>query len=288
MTDRDTTTQTTGAPRVRMPGVASTAIHNLLTSPGIEANVLRISEHGVWLRADGQVLVIAIGGDARFPSGIHLPKGTSPSVFGRISEQSSALIGNGRIMIDGLSVTVSRWWDPRPVLPAFEASELAERIRGLPWELPDIDTTGLRDSLAAQSAGGILHTARSLLGKGLGVTPEGDDVLIGALAATRLLAEAAKRERVVALIAGVSMPIADLAAARTNPISAALIRMALRGQIVEPAGDLLQALTGRGDVAASHLSLIRLGHTSGPALAVGIVVGAAGFVRQELSRQRVT
>lgn len=284
MTDRETTTHPPAAARTRVPGVASTAIHGLLTSPGIAASVLRISDHGVWLKTDDEVLVVAIGEDARFPSGIHLPDGTPPEILHRITEDSSVLVGNGRVMIDGLSVTVSRWWDPRPVLPPFETHELAARIEDLPWELPDIDTTGLRDALAAQSAGGILHTARWLLGKGLGVTPEGDDLLIGALAATRLLAEAAKRERVVALIAGVSMPLADLAAVRTNPLSAALIRMALRGQIVEPAGDLLQALAGRGDIAASHLALIRLGHTSGPALAAGVVVGAAGLVRQEVRR----
>jgi hypothetical protein len=262
--------------------VASTAIHGLLNSAGIEAGVLRISEQGIWLETENQVLVVAIGEEARLPSGIHLPKETSPEVFDRVTEQSSATIGNGRVMLEGLSVTVSRWWDPRPVLPPFDPAELVERLAGLPSELADIDTTSLRDSLAAHSAGGILHSARSLLGKGLGVTPEGDDLLVGALAATRLLAEASRRERVVALVAGVSVPLARLAAARTNPLSAALIRMALRGQIVEPAGDFVRALAGRGDVAASHLSLIRLGHTSGPALASGIVLGATGFISREV------
>jgi len=264
-----------------MAGVASTAIHSLLTSSAVDARVLHISDHGVWLTAADHVFVIAVGDDARFPGGIHLPSGTSPDVFARITPKSIARIGDGRIMIERLSITVSQWWDPRPVLHPFEPSELAERIADLPSELPDIDTASLRDALAARSAGGILHTARSLLGKGLGVTPEGDDVLIGAMAATRLLAEALRNERVVGLIAGVSAPLADLAEVRTNALSASLLRMALRGQMVQPGGDLLQALTGHGDIAASHLSLIRLGHTSGPALAAGVVVGAAGLIAQE-------
>ena len=100
------------------------------------------------------------------------------------------------------------------------------------------------------------------------------------MAATRLLAEALGWERVISMVAGISIPMAELAAARTTTFSAALIQSALRGHVAEPAGALLRALSGRGDVAGSHLSLIRVGHTSGPALAAGIVLGAQSLVRK--------
>jgi hypothetical protein len=236
--------------------------------------VIHVSGEAVWLRTARHVLVVTIGEEARLPNGVHLPGDTPPEILNSVAEDSRALIGNRRVMIDELSVSVDRWWDPRPVLPHVDMPELASRSANLPSELPDLDTTRLHDAFALRSAGGILHTARSLLGKGLGATPEGDDLLIGAVAATRLLAEAAGQERIVALIAGVSMPLAKLAEVRTNELSAALIRMALRGQIAEPAGDLIKALAGGDDVVACHLNLIRRGQNSGPALAAGIVLGA--------------
>ncbi|MGA9596452.1 MAG: DUF2877 domain-containing protein [Acidimicrobiia bacterium] len=277
-------TGTSTTTHVRVSGVASLAVHSLLTGAGTEGTVVRTSGEAVWLRIGDQVLVVAIGDEARLPNGIHLPGNTAPDVLSQATEDATALIGRGRLVINGLSVTVNRWWDPRPVLPRCDMTDLAARSDDLPWELPDIDTRRLRESLALRSAGGILHTSRTLLGKGLGETPEGDDLLIGAMASTRLLAEAAGQERIVALVAGLSMPLVKLAEARTNMLSTALIRLALRGQIAEPAGDLIRALAGKGDVASSHLHLIRLGRTSGPALAAGVVLGAQALVTHAQKR----
>lgn len=187
-------------------------------------------------------------------------------------------IGHGTITVDGISVAAARWWDPRPALARVSPAELTARLDGLPSDVPGIDTPSLRRALEARSAGGILHTARSLLGGGPGLTPEGDDVLLGTLVATRLLGEAARIDGTGALISGISAPLVELARARTTAFSAALLEMAMRGQVVESAGALLRALTGRGKIAAAHLDLIRLGHTSGPAIAAGIVLGARALI----------
>lgn len=80
------------------------------------------------------------------------------------------------------------------------------------------------------------------------------------------------------MLDAVANPLAELAEARTTAFSAALIQYALRGQVAAPAGSLLRAFAGRGDVAPSHRVLMRVGHSSGPALAAGLVLGAQSLI----------
>lgn len=254
--------------------MASTALHSVMRGPGTEAEVLGSSSHAVWLRSGDEVVVVSAGDATRLPNGIQIAAVSTEQPFAGVEPGSAASIGSGRVMFDKLVVEAARWWNPRPALSPIRTEDLREAHRDLPRDVPGIESAPLRIGLEARSAGGILHAARNLLGRGPGLTPEGDDYLAGALAATRLLGEALRSERSLALIAGVSAPLAELAQARTTTFSAALIRCALRGQVAEPAGALLRALAGRGDVAGSHLALIRVGHTSGPALAAGIALGA--------------
>jgi hypothetical protein len=263
----------------RVPGVASTAIYGLVKAAGTEATVLGTSAHAVWLLVGDRVLVVSTSDSTRLPNGVQIAAGSSSDLFAMVHHGATVDIGHGRIMLEGLAVTITRWWDPRPTLPATTPSTLAAAIAGLPSHVPDIDPTPLRSALVGNSAGGILHSARLLLGKGPGLTPEGDDYLAGAMAGTRLLAEALRRERTTALIAGVSVPLAKLADARTTSFSASLIHSALRGQVAEPAGALLRALAGRGDIESSHQSLLRVGHSSGPALAAGLILAAQALIQ---------
>jgi Protein of unknown function (DUF2877) len=278
VTNLETTGITPSPTPTRVPGVASTALFGLVTGSGIEATVLGTSSHAVWLLAEDRVIVISTSDATRLPNGVHLAAGSREELFRMVHHGGPVDVGHGRIMLEGLAVEVTRWWDPRPALAPITAEQLARTTVGLPDDVPDIDAGPLRRALEVRSAGGILHASRALLGKGPGLTPEGDDFLAGALAATRLLAEALGNERTISMVAGISTPLAQLAEARTTTFSAALIQSALRGQVAEPAGSLLRALSGRGDVAGSHLSLIRVGHTSGPALAAGIVLGARALI----------
>jgi hypothetical protein len=233
----------------------------------------------VWLSVGDDIVVVSAGEGPRLPNSIHLAAKPGKEALDRLDERTEVLIGNGRVTMGTVSVTVGRWWDPRPSLSSVSLLELAANLRDLPSDLPEIDTSSLRRALAVRSEGGLLHSSRALLGRGPGLTPEGDDVLTGAVAATRLLGEAARQEHAVGFIGTISEPLARLAASRTTAFSAALLRMALRGQVVESAGNLLRALAGRGNVAASHIELTRLGHTSGPALAAGIVLGAQSLIQ---------
>ena len=264
---------------IRVPGVASTAIYGLVSAEGTEATVLGTSSHAVWLLVGDRVIVVTTGDTPRLPNGVQIAAGSSSELFRMVHHGATIEVGHGRIMLEGLAITVSRWWDPRPMLPAMTSVGLERAIDGLPAQVPDIDCAPLRSALVAGSAGGILHSARQLLGKGPGLTPEGDDYLAGALSATRLFAEALGRDRTTAMVAGVSVPLAKLADARTTTFSASLIHSALRGQVTEPAGALLRAIAGRGNIASSHESLVKLGHSSGPALAAGMVLAAQALIQ---------
>jgi hypothetical protein len=173
-------------------------------------------------------------------------------------------------------------------LPAALAEELA-RI-GLPTAVDPGGAAGLRRLLRGvrerdpvPAAAG----ARELLGRGPGLTPEGDDLLAavaGTLAvlgpatgldgedlATFLAAVAPASGVEAASLAGAPAPPAG----RTTALSATLLALAAAGRLAEPAGRLLD-LGPQGEAArpAALARLQRLGHGSGRAYAAGIAVTA--------------
>jgi hypothetical protein len=136
--------------------------------------------------------------------------------------------------------------------------------------------------LAARAAG-------VLLGRGPGLTPEGDD-LLAAVAATLValgpaagvggaplagLLAALVPDRTARARPGPGGPGAP--AGRTTALAATLLELAARGQVVEPAGRLLD-LSAAGELAWPRAlrRLERLGHGSGRAYALGI--GAAAWL----------
>jgi Protein of unknown function (DUF2877) len=140
-----------------------------------------------------------------------------------------------------------------------------------------------RDPDVAAGAAGVL------LGRGPGLTPEGDD-LLAAVAATLVtlgpaagVAGAAVAGLVAALVperaagegrgpGGAGAPME-----RTTALAATLLELAARGQVVEPAGRLLDlSPAGERDWRGALRRLERLGHGSGRAYALGI--GSAAWL----------
>lgn len=263
---------------LRVPGVGSTAIAGLLERPGTGV-VLGSSSHAVWLLLDDAVVVVSTADATRLPNGVEIAVDAATEPFRSVRHAEAVEMGGNRILLAGLTVEVVRWWDPRPVLPPVSGAELASAIGSLPAEVPGIDGSQLATALGHASAPGVMAAAEQLLGFGTGLTPEGDDYVAGAVAAMRTLGPAVGDSAAAAMLEATAAPLAELASARTTTFSAALIANAQRGEVAAPAGDLLRALAGRGDVDSSHAALGRVGHTSGPALAAGIVLGAHSIVR---------
>jgi Protein of unknown function (DUF2877) len=141
-----------------------------------------------------------------------------------------------------------------------------------------------RDPGAAGRAAGVL------LGQGPGLTPEGDDLLAAVVATLVTLGPAAGVDGGVlarllgALLGGAADEGSGEhgasrrgAAGRTTALAATLLELAARGQVVEPAGRLLDiGPDGERDWPGALRRLERVGHGSGRAYAVGI--GAAAWL----------
>lgn len=264
---------------VRMPGVASTAIRDALSDPQTPGTVLGTASHAVWLIVDGDVIVVSTRDATRLPNGVEIAANTTEDAFQMVHHGAPVTVGLGQLLFEGLKIDVVRWWDPRPILRPTSAAQLAAAIAGLPATVPDLESQPLSAALSAESATAILVAAESLIGRGPGLTPEGDDYLAGALAASRTLGEALGRTDTAAMLDAIADPLTERAHIRTTTFSAALIHHAIKGRVVAPAASMLRALTGRGDIADSYEDLTHVGHTSGPALAAGMILGARSLLQ---------
>ena len=264
--------------QVLVPAVASLAIRETVTGPRRRGRVLGASPHAVWLHIDREVVVLSSRDATRLANGVHVPLRAAELPFQRVEDGEQAMVGDGRVVLASLVIDVVRWWDPHPSLPIVSRRTLAGRISGFPAAVPGVAAADLRDALVTRSIADVLAAAASMLGRGPGLTPEADDYLTGALAAGRCLAPAVGIRKALAMHDAAEAPLAALAMERTTVFSASLIRHAVRGNVAAPAGALLRSFAGRGDVGAAHRQLLEVGHTSGPALAAGMVLGVHALI----------
>src|SRR5262249_20151283 len=140
----------------------------------------------------------------------------------------------GELGLAGRTVRVARWWRPaRPRRGAVGAADLAA--------VPD---PGYPDEV------------EELLGRGVGLTPLGDDILAGRLGTLAGLDPPAARRP------GARVP--GLGAPRPPAVSAALLRHAARGECIPELAALVEGAPG------ALRRLLRVGHTSGAGLAWGV------------------
>jgi hypothetical protein len=119
--------------------------------------------------------------------------------------------------------------------------------------------------LAAWLSGRLVPGAvAALVGRGPGLTPAGDDLLCGILVTLRALQDR-RADRL-------ARAVGDVAATQTTHVSAALLVHASRGECVPELAGMIAALDGRGDVGAAVRRLVAVGHSSGTALAYGVVL----------------
>lgn len=175
-----------------------------------------------------------------------------------------------------------------PLLPPPKAGE-SDRMKTLPLPPQDggglggdgmgVDPTAFHTQVAAQAAGhlatllaglngddtALADAVRALLGFGEGLTPAGDDCLLGVLAARRMSGQPA----------GVLEKLIPGAASRTTSLSAAFLRAAGRGQFAGHWHRLRDALEDGqpADVQQALRHILALGATSGADAVAGWVVG---------------
>ena len=250
-----------------MNGVASVLVRDVLTGPVRPGSVVAAGRAATYLDVDGRLVAVVAPGGVRLPcavvaSGDGLPLAAGPDLA----------VGDGAVHQDGRRVvSVRRWFDPRVHLEAGVDPAAVARFAALVLALGRADP--LLPAHAAErlardlAAGDAWDAAARLLGRGTGLTPAGDDLVAGALAALRALGSPAADDLGAAVRA--------LALVATSRLSAALLEAADVGAVVPEAAAVLRALAGAGGLAAATDRLVALGHTSGWHLAVGLLVGVS-------------
>jgi hypothetical protein len=272
-----------------------------------------VTRRALYLETAGQpgALVVLTHDALRLPCGVLLP--TTSAELPLTSLMSSTLVlsaeffvGDGTVSWTGpvgpVVVRPVREWAPaRPARGEVAASALAAvrtvlSCAGLSGADPAVDGRLLADLASAASGHDAYSAASLLVGNGPGLTPSGDDVLAGFLAGAAAfgLDVAALREAV-----------ADLAPVRTTALSAALLWHAVRGECIDEVAAVTEVLTGQGRPGPEQMGifatspevppmttltsravsrLLSVGHTSGAALASGLVIAAESALRAQPGR----
>lgn len=227
----------------------SATLRPLLTGPRRPATVVEALSAAVYLQVGTQDVVAVVARDAvRVPVAVAVPEPSCGGPFRDVRLGATGWVGDGEVGLpDGRSWRVSRWWDP--AVPTV--------TRWAPAGAPvDPQERALLDALVDGSRGRLVDAVARLVGRGPGLTPEGDDLLAGALVTLSALGS----RRFGALADAVGTLLDD--PGRTTTVSAVLLRCATRGEAIPELAAFL--------VTGEREPLLRVGHTSGAALARGV------------------
>jgi len=280
---------------LKIGGVASAAIADLLDGPARPAELIGSFPVAVYVKAAGGVVALVSPDGVRLPNAMVLSRVDHESVV-RHAATGPVQVGYGEVRLGPVRVTPRRWWDPVPRLGRVDGGLLAGRLDAVRAILPnwpdDADPAAGRlragrEALASALAGtgdfagtgDLAGTVRSLVGLGAGLTPAGDDLLAGVMAGLVVFGTALERRDVRTLASRMRQEVVAHAAA-TTPLAADLAEHAARGALVQPATDLCRAIADQRPGAGSALTpaverLLRVGHTSGRDLAEGLLLGAS-------------
>ena len=238
--------------RAGLRASAPTRQRRMIAGPDLPGTVLGSFPTAIYIHVPAGFGVIALlTRDAvRVPCGVQLPSSSPKFPLDRLT--GPVRVGGGSLRIGTTEVTVGRTVSASvPRLPA------PRRVRLDRIELSGIDVDLDVDVDVAEPA--------RLLGLGGGLTPSGDDALAGYLAAA----------------AAYGLPVDELrtfvdaeAQHRTTTLSAALLRHAAAGEAIPQVCRLLVALDDGAGIDAALADLLRIGHTSGAALAAGVLAAA--------------
>ena len=146
---------------------------------------------------------------------------------------------------------------------------LQRRLPQFPLDRAMPSVRALGKAFARDDPDAAFTAARPLLGLGAGLTPSGDDLVGGALFATRLLKR--KDPRWTKLARELSREIGS----RSHVVSAALFSDLAAGRSFAPLHEIANALCVDADAAAlsGARALVAIGHSSGWDMLAGFLIG---------------
>lgn len=238
----------------RLSGTASLWVRDQLTGPDREARVVHTGADAVYVDLGGSCLGVLSARATAVPCGIRTLQPTlSPPV--RVGD--TLLIGSGRIEWGRAEVRVGRVVDH--AVPALDPATARWARRRLAGPTLDELPPAALDLLRAGDPAAV----PALLGLGGGLTPVGDDVLAGWLAAATAADHSGRYP--------IAEEIERLAPTRTTLLSATLLSCAARGDVLPEYAALVAALRRRDHRLALE-RLTTVGHTSGQGMLLGLIL----------------
>jgi Protein of unknown function (DUF2877) len=152
----------------------------------------------------------------------------------------------------------------RPATPAASETLLQQGAYAIPSLLQTTCRLQLREAMIS---------VQSLIGLGHGLTPSGDDFLVGYLAGLWCMA-GANLSRIQFLMA-LDSELSQVSR-NTNDISCTYLRSAAKGHVSEPIAKLAQRLNQANNVSnirAATQAALQVGHTSGSDGVLGLLLG---------------
>lgn len=231
---------------VPRPGAASLAVRDLLEGAPSSGRVVAVFPTCVYAEVAGRLVSVETSDALRLPCAVVLPDRADSRPLAGVLAGAQVLAGHQRLQVGAVTVEVARWWapaQPRGTVPRSPGRPATATSDWDPFVL-------------------------GLLGLGPGLTPAGDDLLAGLLVG--LVGRPELRD-----------PLADAvsrhATRRTTWLSAELLRLAADGLAAPAVVAVADALAGHGtDDALTEAvdALLAVGHSSGPALACGLLLAA--------------
>ena len=229
-------------------------------------------ERAVNLLVDGELWTVLGAARADSAFGIRLAASDAAldvKAADRVSVRAG-YVGLGRLILD--CRTASRWAPRRWAQPAAglagRLDAVAHAVRARAWHESAAIASDVTDALRGPDAE-LAGAVRRSVGRGPGLTPAGDDVLVGILALLTSGAAGAAGERSASRLAGALAPVLPT----TSDLSRHLLQQAARGLACRALHDLGQALMldTAHDVLADAIELaLDSGCTSGADAATGL------------------
>jgi len=264
------------------------------------ARVLNAFERACNLvNAEGQVLAVVTSERGLTPFAV-VVAASDRSPFRAVTAASAIHVQPGRLQVGPLEIDLAdaRLWDPVPDWPAIHQVfanpaplaelaalaagrgpagsllELFEPVRQAPAQPSAVFSRacqGAFELVAGLRSGGTetaVAGARRLAGLGGGLTPAGDDFILGVLLASWAGLYGAGAERQAG-------PIVEAVAPRTTLLSAAYLRAAARGECSAYWHGLFAALlkADAAELRQALATLLAVGHTSGADALAGFLAG---------------
>lgn len=264
-------------------GAVSTPVLEQLRA-GDSGVVLGAGSSAAYIDFGGFAVAVSVAGVPAMPNGVSLVAGLELDLIRR---GATAAIRDGGLEVGG---TLVDWTGARRIAPsvprnlsatpgqvAARASELSSFAGDVGLEEGGRDAVGgMGESLARSDLNGTAAAALLLLGRGSGLTPEGDDVLTGCAAAIVAFGKPAgvrDAERAEWLSALCPSAVRT----RTTSLSATLLELACAGYVAQPLSALLDLATDPERCRTAARSLRAVGHSTGRAWMRGSAIAAGAL-----------